>query len=111
MESRFFLFDSIPVVPEEILTAVVRRLPPEEVITAIGGASKQLQEKVILCFPQKIRRALVGALKAQKPDVETIKDKRRKFVLEMQKMGEEKRVDLRKVHAAWEKISSKRSSA
>ena len=111
VESRFFLFDSIPVVPEEILTAVVRRLPPEEVITAIGGASKQLQEKVILCFPQKIRRALVGALKAQKPDVETIKDKRRKFVLEMQKMGEEKRVDLRKVHAAWEKISSKRSSA
>ena len=111
VEKRFFLFDSIPVVPKEILTAVVRRLPSEDVITAIYGSSKQLQEKVILCFPQKIRRTLVGVLKAQKPDAETIKEKRRRFTLEMQKMSTENRVDLRKILSDWEKIRSERSSA
>ncbi len=111
VERRFFLFESIPVVPKDVLTAVIRKLPAEDVITAINGSSRQLQKHVIFCFPQKIQRALVAALKKQRPDPETVREKRRKIVLEMQKMGENKQIDLRKIHAEWEKVSSKRSSA
>ncbi len=67
VESKFFLFDSIPVVPREALTEVVRRLSPDDVITAIVGAPKKLQEKVIMCFPEKNRRTLVSSLKSQQP--------------------------------------------
>lgn len=111
VENKFFLFDSIPVVPQEILSAVVRKLPTEEVIKAISNASKQLQEKVILCFPLKIRRTLVASLKSQSPEPDTIRKARKLIVREMQLMGEAKRLDLRKVLSDWEKVSSSKSSA
>jgi flagellar motor switch protein FliG len=111
VENKFFLFDSIPVVPQEILSAVVRKLPTEEVIRAINNASKQLQEKVILCFPLKIRRTLVASLKSQSPEPDAIRKARKLIVREMQLMGEEKRIDLRKVLSDWEKVSSSKSSA
>jgi len=111
VENKFFLFDSIPVVPQDILSAVVRKLPTEEVITAITGTSKQLQEKVILCFPIKIRRTLVASLKSQTPEPDAIRKARKLIIREMQVMGEAKRIDLRKILSDWEKVSSSKSSA
>ncbi|MBU3917027.1 hypothetical protein KKA14_15955, partial [bacterium] len=110
VESRFFLFDSIPVVPREALTEVVRKLPPEDVITAIVGSSKNLQEKVIMCFPEKNRRTLVSSLKSQKPTPELIKSKRKLIIQSMQIMAANKKVDLRKIQAAWEKATGKKPS-
>lgn len=111
VESRFFLFDSIPVVPNDILVDVVRRLPPDDVITAIVGSSKQLQEKVIMCFPEKNRRTLVASLKAQRPTPEVVRQKQRLIVKAMQQMARDNKVDLRKIKAAWDKATSKKPTA
>lgn len=111
IESRFFLFDSIPVVPSDILMNVIRKIQTDDVITAIVGSSKQLQEKVIMCFPEKSRRTLVASLKSRRPTVEEIKAKRRLIVSGMQEMATNKQVDLQKVQAAWEKVKRKNSSA
>lgn len=111
VESRFFLFDSIPVVPMDILTNVIRRLQTDDVITAIVGASKQLQEKVIMCFPEKSRRTLVASLKSRRPTVEEIKAKRRLVISGMQEMAAGNQVDLQKIQAAWEKVKKKTVSA
>lgn len=110
VESRLFLFDSIPLVPADILTEVVRKMPSEEVITAIVGSAKKLQEKVIMCFPEKIRRTLVGSLKAKKVTEKEIKEKQKMIIKAMQKMADEKRIDLRKIQAAWEKTSPQNNS-
>lgn len=111
VESRLFLFESIPVVPNGILISVVRKLPSEDVIAAIVGSSKILQEKVIMCFPEKVRRTMVSSLKAQKISEETIKKKQKRIVKEIQKLAEDGAVDLRKIQLAWEKARSKKSTA
>jgi len=111
VESRLFLFESIPVVPNGVLIAVVRKLPSEDVIAAIVGSSKVLQEKVIMCFPEKVRRTMVSSLKAQKISEETIKTKQKLIVKEIQKMAEDETVDLRKIQLTWEKARSKKASA
>ncbi len=111
VESRFFLFDSIPVVPREVLTEVVRKLPPEDVIIAVVGCSKQLQEKVIMCFPEKNRRTLVASLKSQRPTVEVIHEKQKLIIRAMQNMARENKVDLRKIQAAWEKATARKPRA
>ncbi|MBU2514408.1 hypothetical protein KJ966_23995 [bacterium] len=108
VESRFFLFDSIPVVPKEVLTEVVRRLPPEDVIISLVGSPKQLQEKVIMCFPEKNRRTLVSSLKSQRPTVDLVHEKQKLIIRAMQKMSRENKIDLRKIQAAWEKATSKK---
>lgn len=111
VESRFFLFDSIPVVPSEVLTQVVRRLPPEDVITAIVGGSKQLQEKVIMCFPEKNRRTLVSSLKAQTPTAELVREKQKLIVRSMQALAREGKADLKKIQAAWVKATASKPQA
>ncbi len=110
VESRFFLFDSIPVVPNDVLIQVVRTLPPEDVITSIVGTTKQLQEKVIMCFPEKNRRTLVSSLKSQTPTVEMIKAKQKLIIRSMQKLAADNKIDLRRIQAAWEQVSAKKPS-
>jgi len=107
VESRFFLFDSIPVLPKVILMEVIRALPAETSITAINGCQKKLQEKVILCFPEKIRRTLVASLKAQKPTPDEIKSCQKQIIQGIQKMAANKKVSLRQVLSDWEKLSTK----
>lgn len=111
VERRFFLFDSIPVVPANVLMNVIRRLQTDDVITAIVGSSKQIQEKVIMCFPEKSRRTLVASLKSRRPTVKEIKEKRRLIVSGMQKMAANKQVDLQKIQVAWEKMKKNKISA
>lgn len=103
VEEKLFLFESIPVVPEEVLTEAVRRLPSEVVITSLQGASRELQERVILCFPEKVRRALVSSLKTQEPTAEEIKEKRKMVVVSMQELAAKGKISLRDIQNAWEK--------
>ena len=62
-----------------------------------------VREKVILCFPEKIRRTLISSLKAQKPTIKEAKAKQKQIVVEMQNMAKNDRVDLRKIQEAWNK--------
>jgi flagellar motor switch protein FliG len=110
IESKLFLFESIPAVPPTVLTTIVRQLRSEDVMIAISGSPKALQEKVIMCFPEKIRRTLVASLKAQQPDIETIRAKQKLIVQAMQKMAENKKVDLRKIKLTWEKANQPKSA-
>ena len=101
IESRCFIFDSIPFVPRDVLVEVVRKLPPDVVVTAISGADKSIQEAVVLCFPEQTRKAIVSALKAKKPSPEEIRDARQPFVQSMRGMSDANKVDLREVNSAF----------
>ena len=101
IESRCFIFDSIPFVPREVLVEVVRKLPPDVVVTAISGADKSIQEAVVLCFPEQTRKAIVSALKAKKPSAEEIREARQQFVKSMRSMSDANKVDLREVNSAF----------
>ncbi|MGK5091045.1 FliG C-terminal domain-containing protein [Deltaproteobacteria bacterium TL4] len=102
VEGQCFIFDSIPVVPRDVLLEVVRKLPPDDVLTAICGAPKEIQEAVVLCFPEQSRGTLVSALKAKTPTVEEIKGKRRIFSQAMRQMAADDKVNLKEVNATWE---------
>ncbi|MDH5559462.1 MAG: hypothetical protein OEY59_01245 [Deltaproteobacteria bacterium] len=106
VESRFFLFESIPVVPNDILTQVARSFPADDVMIAITKSTKELQEKVIMCFPEKIRRTLVSSLKSKTPSIEEVKEKQQMIVVAMQKLAGDNKVNLIQIHADWEKASS-----
>lgn len=108
IESRSFIFDSIPAVPRDVLVEVVRKLHPEDVITAISGATKEIQESVILCFPEQNRRTLISSLKAKKPSPAAIKEKRKVFVQSMRQMALENKVDLKEINSTWERQTSPR---
>ena len=108
VENRLFLFDAIPVVPKDVLTEVVRKLPSQDVMIAIADSPVPIQEKVILCFPEKIRRTLVGTVKSQKVSPEEVKEKKKLIIRGMQKMADDKKVDLKKIQADFEKMSGKK---
>ena len=101
VESSCFIFESIPVVPNDILKEVVRQLPPDDVITAISGATKEIKEAVILCFPEQSRKALISSLKSKTPEKEEVRTARRKFVDSMREMADAERVNLRDVNSAF----------
>ena len=101
IESSCFIFDSIPMVPNDVLKEVVRQMPPDEVITAISGSTKEIKEAVILCFPEQSRKALISSLKSKTPESGEIKSARRKFVDAMREMAEADRVNLREVNSAY----------
>ena len=102
VESSCFIFESIPVVPNDVLKEVVRQLPPDDVITAISGATKEIKEAVILCFPEQSRKALISSLKSKTPEKEEVRTARRKFVDSMREMADAERVNLRDVNSAFE---------
>ena len=101
VESSCFIFESIPVVPNDVLKEVVRQLPPDDVITAISGATKEIKEAVILCFPEQSRKALISSLKSKTPEKEEVRTARRKFVDSMREMADAERVNLRDVNSAF----------
>lgn len=101
IESRLFLFESIPMVPREVLTDVVRQQNPSDVILAIIGASSELQRCVILCFPENVRQTLVASLKSQTADALLIQSKRQLMVRALQKLGVTKKLNLKEVYDAW----------
>ncbi|MGK0291214.1 MAG: flagellar motor switch protein FliG [bacterium] len=103
VESRLFLFDSIPLVPKDILIEVVRTLPKEDVIPALVGSSTDLKRAVILCYPAKTQQMMASYLKTQKPSADEVKDKQKIFANKMRQLADDGKVDLRKIITQWEK--------
>jgi len=106
IESHCFIFDSIPEVPKDILLEVVRRLQPDDVITAISGSTSEIKEAAIMCFPEKSRAALVSSLKSKTPDSEEIRSARRMFTDAMREMSDAGKLDLQEVNTKFAQSNS-----
>ena len=111
IESHCFIFESIPVVPKDILLEVVRKLQPDDVITAISGTTSKIKEAAIMCFPEKSRPALVSSLKTKSPDSDEIRAARKLFVQSMRDMSDAGRLNLQEVNTKFTQESSKTESA
>ncbi len=106
IESHCFIFDSIPEVPKDILLEVVRKLQPDDVITAISGSTSKIKEAAIMCFPEKSRAALVSSLKSKTPDSEEIRSARRMFTDAMREMADAGKLDLQEVNTKFAQSNS-----
>lgn len=106
IESHCFIFDSIPEVPKDILLEVVRKLQPDDVITAISGSTSEIKEAAIMCFPEKSRAALVSSLKSKTPDSEEIRSARRMFTDAMREMADAGKLDLQEVNTKFAQSNS-----
>jgi len=111
IESHCFIFESIPVVPKDILLEVVRKLQPDDVITAISGTTSKIKEAAIMCFPEKSRSALVSSLKTKSPDSDEIRAARKLFVQSMRDMSDAGRLNLQEVNTKFTQESSQTESA
>ena len=111
IESHCFIFESIPVVPKDILLEVVRKLQPDDVITAISGTTSKIKEAAIMCFPEKSRPALVSSLKTKSPDSEEIRAARKLFVQSMRDMSDAGRLNLQEVNTKFTQESTQTESA
>ena len=110
IESHCFIFDSIPEVPKDILLEVVRKLQPDDVITAISGSTSEIKEAAIMCFPEKSRAALVSSLKSKTPDSEEIRSARRMFTDAMREMADAGKLDLQEVNTKFAQSNSETQS-
>ena len=106
IESHCFIFDSIPDVPKDILLEVVRKLQPDDVITAISGSTSKIKESAIMCFPEKSRAALVSSLKTKSPNSDEIRTARKFFIEAMREMADAGRLDLQEVNTKFAQSSS-----
>ena len=106
IESHCFIFDSIPDVPKDILLEVVRKLQPDDVITAISGSTSKIKEAAIMCFPEKSRAALVSSLKTKSPNSDEIRTARKLFIDAMREMADAGRLDLQEVNTKFAQSSS-----
>ena len=111
IESHCFIFESIPVVPKDILLEVVRKLQPDDVITAISGTTSKIKEAAIMCFPEKSRPALVSSLKTKSPDSDEVRAARKLFVQSMRDMSDAGRLNLQEVNTKFTQESSQTESA
>lgn len=106
VEKRFFLFDSITLVPNEVLPQAVRTMPSATIVTALQGASREIQTKVIMAFPEQARTGLVTALRASRADQDTVNEARRRVVAKFQELSKQGRVDLKQISDAWQAQAS-----
>ena len=106
IESHCFIFDSIPDVPKDILLEVVRKLQPDDVITAISGSTSKIKEAAIMCFPEKSRAALVSSLKTKSPNSDEIRTARKLFIEAMREMADAGRLDLQEVNTKFAQSNS-----
>jgi len=111
IESHCFIFESIPFVPKDILLEVVRKLQPDDVITAISGTTSIIKEAAIMCFPEKSRPALVSSLKTKSPDSDEIRAARKLFIQSMRDMSDAGRLNLQEVNTKFTQESSQTESA
>jgi flagellar motor switch protein FliG len=102
IEKRFFLFDAIPMVPDDALPQVVRRLPSQVVLQAIQGSDPALQRKVIMAFPEQARTGMVTSLRGAKFDAKTVMEARQLMVSRFQQAASEGRIDLKAIIDAWQ---------
>jgi flagellar motor switch protein FliG len=102
VEKRFFVFDAIPMVPDDVLPQVVRSVPSAVVIQALQGAPQELQRKVIMAFPEQARTGVVNSVKAAKFDAATVEEARRTVVARFQVLAEQGRINLKQIGDAWQ---------
>ncbi|HUJ74696.1 MAG TPA: FliG C-terminal domain-containing protein, partial [bacterium] len=102
VEKRFFVFDAIPLVPDDLLPQAVRGIPSAVVVQALVGAPPDLQRKVILAFPEQARAGLVNSVKAAKADEATVAAARRQLVARFQTLAQQGKIDLKKISDAWQ---------
>ena len=102
VEKRFFMYEAIPLVPDEAVPQAVRTLPSNVVIQSLQGASPELQRKVIMAFPEQARTGLVTALRASRADPEAVLEARRQVVAKFQDLGRQGRIDLKQISDAWQ---------
>jgi flagellar motor switch protein FliG len=102
VEKRFFMFEAIPMVPDEAVPQAVRTLPSSVVVQALQGSAQDIQRKVIMAFPEQARTGLVTALRASRADPEAVQDARRQVVAKFQELGRQGRIDLKQISDAWQ---------
>jgi flagellar motor switch protein FliG len=102
VERRFFLFDSIPMVPDELLPQAVRTIPSTTVVQALQGADQDIQRKVIMAFPEQARAGMVNSLRSANYDEETIREARRQVVRKFQSLAAQGKIDLKQISDAWQ---------
>ncbi len=102
VEQRFFVFDAIPLVPDEVLPQIVRGMPSAVVVQALQGAPQDLQRKVIMAFPEQARGGMVTSLRAAKADAATVEEARRTLVARFQAVAQQGKLDLKQISAAWQ---------
>ncbi len=102
VEKRFFLFDAIPLVPDDVMPQAVRTMPSDTVIAALQGAAPELQRKVIMAFPEQARPGLVTALRAARASPEQVEEARRAVVAQFQELGRTGRLNLKQISDAWQ---------
>ena len=106
VERRFFLFESLPIVPPEVLPQIVRALPSNTIVQALVGSSEDLQRQVIMAFPEQARSGMVTTLRAAQFDEETIMEARRQVVRRVQTLADQGRIDLKQISDAWQAKAS-----
>jgi len=102
VEKRFFMFEAIPLVPDEVLPQAVRTMPSSVVVHAMQGASQDLQRKVIMAFPEQARTGLVTALRASRAEPDAVEEARRQVVAKFRELGRQGRLDLKQISEAWQ---------
>jgi flagellar motor switch protein FliG len=102
VEKRFFLFDAIPLVPDDVLPQAVRGMPSAVVVTALTGSPQDLQRKVLMAFPEQARAGLVNSLRASKSQFAEIEDARRQVVARFQLLARQGKIDLKQISDAWQ---------
>ncbi|MCH7479295.1 MAG: hypothetical protein IIA14_14495 [SAR324 cluster bacterium] len=102
VEKRFFMFEALPLVPQELLPQVVRMMPSQTVIQALQGADQEIQRKVILAFPEQARTGLVTTLRSSQFDDETVLEARRQMVRRFQELADQGKIDLKQISDAWQ---------
>ena len=110
VERLFFLFESIPAVPEEVLPQAIRTMPSAVVVQALQGADSDLQRRVIMAFPERARPGIVTSLRAANFDQDTIQEARRQVVARFQQLADQGKIDLKKISDAWQGQGQARAS-
>lgn len=106
VERLFFMFDAIPLVPQEMLPQVVRALPSNTIVQALQGADPEIQRLVIMAFPEQARTGLVTTLRASQYDEDTVLEARQQVVSGFQSLAEQGKIDLRQITEAFQAKAS-----
>ena len=105
VEERSFVFESIPLMPKDVLTEVVRKMNSDDVLIAFADADRELQKTIVLCFNEKVRANMVSQLKSKSPTSDEVDEKRRLFVTQMRQMADEGKIVLKELYLNWQKQS------
>ncbi|MCZ6644648.1 MAG: hypothetical protein O7B79_00230 [SAR324 cluster bacterium] len=106
VERRFFMFDAIPLVPQDLLPQVVRTLPSNTIVQALQGADPEIQRKVIMAFPEQARTGLITTLRAAQFDEDTVLEARQQVIVGFQSLAEQGKIDLKQISEAWQAKAS-----